>query len=100
MSKHSGSRSDSRPTWYVVTTLLGAVLGGAAWFYLVRAAIDFGVVARSGGSIAAWGFMLAAALGATVCLLLVLGLVGRALTAVGLISDYKPKRAGARRRER
>jgi hypothetical protein len=73
------------------------VLTGVAWFYLVNAAIDFGVVAV-GGRPAAWIFTLGAALGAVVCLVLMLALVGRAMRTLGFISDYKPRRAGARRR--
>jgi hypothetical protein len=76
---------------------VGAVLTAVAWFYLVGAAVDFGVVAVRGQS-TAWIFTLGAALGAVVCLVLMLALVGRALRAVGYLSDYKPRRAAARRR--
>jgi hypothetical protein len=51
-----------------------------------------------GGRPAAWIFTLGAALGAVVCLVLMLALVGRAMRTLGFISDYKPRRAGARRR--
>lgn len=76
--------------------LLGAVLSGVAWVYLVRAAIEFGRLAR-GGQSQAWLFTGAASLGAVVCALLVLVLLARALRALGLISGYKPRRAAARR---
>lgn len=77
--------------------LLGAVLSGVAWVYLVRAAIEFGRLAR-GGQSQAWLFTGAASLGAVVCALLVLVLLTRALRALGLISGYKPRRAASRRR--
>jgi len=76
---------------------LGIFVAGLAWFYLVRAAIDFGGIAVSGTPVA-WLFTLGAAAGAVVCLVLVLALVGRGLRTLGYISDYKPRRAGARRR--
>lgn len=79
--------------------VLGAAAGGVAWFFLVRAAIDFGRVARSGDG-AAWTFTGAATLGATVCLLLVFVLGARLLVSVGLISEYKPRRAAGRRTAR
>lgn len=77
---------------------LGIVLTGVAWFYLVRAAIDFGALAVRDGQGAAWLFTLGAGLGGVVCLVLLLTLVGRALRTLGYISEYKPRRAGARRR--
>ncbi len=76
---------------------VGAVLAGLAWFFLVRAAIDFGVLAV-GGQGTAWLFMIGASLGAMACLVLMLALVGRGLRALGFLSDYKPRRAGARRK--
>lgn len=79
--------------------VLGAVAGGVAWFFLVGAAIDFGRVARAGDG-AAWAFTGAATLGATVCLVLVFVLAARLLVSVGLISEYKPRRAAGRRTAR
>ncbi len=76
---------------------IGVVLTGVAWFYLVNAAIDFAVVAI-GGQPAAWIFTLGAGLGAVVCLVLMLALVGRGMRTLGFITDYKPRRAAARRR--
>lgn len=70
---------------------------GVAWVYLVGAAIDFGVLAVHGEG-SAWAFTLGASLGAVVCLVLMLALVGRGLRALGLLSDYRPRRAAARRR--
>lgn len=76
--------------------LLAAVLIAVAWVYMVRAAIEFGRLAR-GGESQAWLFTIAAALGAIACALLGLLLVARALRALGLIRDYKPRRAADRR---
>lgn len=89
--------AESAPRAQVVSLGIGVVLTAVAWFYLVRAAVDFGVAAVN-GLVAAWLFTLGAALGAVVCLVLMLALVGRGLRSLGFISDYKPRRAGARRR--
>lgn len=75
---------------------LGALACGVAWFFLVRAAIDFGRLAR-GGETVAWAFTLAATVGATACLLLMFILAARVLMALGLISDYRPRRSAGRR---
>jgi hypothetical protein len=79
--------------------LLGAALAGAALFFLARAAIDFGQLG-SDGELMAWLVALVAALGALVCLVLVLALVARVLFTLGIIREYKPRRLGARRRAR
>ena len=75
---------------------VGAVACGVAWFFLVRAAIDFGRLARDGETIA-WAFTVAATVGATACLLLMFILVMRLLMAVGLVSEYRPRRSSGRR---
>lgn len=75
---------------------LGAVACGVAWFFLVRAAIDFGRLARDGEGIA-WAFTVAATIGATACLLLMFILATRLLMAVGLVSEYRPRRSSGRR---
>lgn len=77
--------------------LLGAGISAVACVYLVRSAIDFGRLARDGHS-GAWLFTGAASLGAFVCALLVLVLLARTLRKLGLITDYKPRRAAARKR--
>jgi len=101
VSKHSQTRaapsSDSRSAAVLVPLGVGAVLTGVAWFYLVGAAIDFGVLAVNGNA-RAWLFTLGASVGAVVCMMLMLALVARGLRVVGLISDYKPRRAAPRRR--
>jgi len=67
-----------------------------AWFFLVRAAIDFGRLARDGESLA-WAFTIAATVGATACLLLMFILVTRLLMALGIVSEYRPRRSAGRR---
>lgn len=79
-----------------------ALLTGAAWIYLVRAAIDFGTLARDGQDLA-WLFTGLATLGAIGCLLLAIVLVTRVLTMLGLIRDqphqtHQARRVAARRR--
>jgi hypothetical protein len=76
--------------------VLGALVCGVAWFFLVRAAIDFGRLARDGESVA-WAFTVAATIGATACLLLMFILLTRVLIALGLVSEYRPRRAAGRR---
>lgn len=76
--------------------VLGALVCGVAWFFLVRAAIDFGRLARDGESLA-WAFTVAATIGATACLLLMFILLARVLMALGLVSEYRPRRAAGRR---
>lgn len=84
------------PRVLLAALVLGAVASGVAWYFLVGAAIEFGRLARRGQS-EAWVFTGAATLGATVCLLLVLVLGARALTALGILSDYRPRRASGKR---
>jgi hypothetical protein len=55
-----------------------------AWGYLVYAAIDFGLAARSGET-RAWGFMSLAALGAIACLFIGLMLVSTLLERLGVL---------------
>ena len=76
--------------------VLGALVCGVAWFFLVRAAIDFGRLARDGESVA-WAFTVAATIGATACLLLMFILLTRVLMTLGLVSEYRPRRAAGRR---
>ncbi len=84
---------------YVVALCLGVVGAGAAWVYLVRAAIDFGQAARD-GKMVAWGICGAATIGAAVCLLLAFVLVARIWAAFGLASDYQPRRSSGGKRSR
>jgi hypothetical protein len=102
VSKHSQSRGRSRgglALAQLAPMVLGAILTGVAWAYLVGAAIDFGVVAV-GGEPRAWLFTVGASIGAVVCLVLMLALVGRGLRVLGFFSEYQPRRAAARRRRR
>ncbi|HEU4513721.1 MAG TPA: hypothetical protein VFR87_11510 [Nocardioidaceae bacterium] len=80
----------------LVSLSLGALLTGAAWVFLVGAAIDFGVLAVSGQG-TAWLFTVGASTGAVVCLVLLIALVARGLRMVGLLSEYRPRRAERRK---
>ena len=82
---------------YVALLVLGVLASGAAWVFLVRAAIDFGQAARDGRT-AAWAICAGATLGAAVCLLLVFVLTARAWALLGLRSDYQPRRSSGGRR--
>jgi hypothetical protein len=90
------ARSGSGPGRGAAVLGGGVLLAGAAWLYLVGAAIEFGVLAVRGEGVA-WVFALGASLGAVVCLVLVLALVDRGLRSFGLVSDYRPRRAASRR---
>ncbi len=81
----------------ILAALTLAALGsGVAWLFLVRAAIEFGRLARDGQSLA-WAFTLAATVGATACLLLMFVLGARVLVALGILSEYKGRRSTGRR---
>jgi hypothetical protein len=74
----------------------GSLGCGLAWVFLVRAAIEFGRLARDGQSLA-WAFTAAATVGATACLLLMFVLAARVLVTVGVLSEYKGRRSAGRR---
>jgi hypothetical protein len=57
--------------------LVAALTAGAAWWFLVRAAVDFGRSAADGGGAARWAFTVVAGVGAAMCLTLVFLLVVR-----------------------
>lgn len=84
------------PRRLLAALAVGALGAGIAWYFLVRSAIEFGRLARDGEPIA-WIFTGAASLGATACLLLLFVLAARVLTALGLASEYKPRRSTGRR---
>lgn len=90
-------RSREIPRVQLVSLALGALLTGAAWVFLVGAAIDFGVLAV-GGEGMAWVFSAGASIGAVVCLVLMITLVTRGLREMGLLSEHRPRRAAARRK--
>jgi hypothetical protein len=79
--------------------LLGIVGAAGAWFFLVRAAIDFGQAARDGRAMA-WAFCGGATIGATVCLLLVFVLCARVWTRFAAVrverSSRPPRLPGGR----
>ena len=99
--RRADTKTQSRPRHWPKLLLLGlGVLAAAgAWAFLVRAAIDFGQVARDGRPVA-WAVCGAATMGAAVCLLLAFVLVARAWTLLGLRSDYQPRRSSGRRASR
>lgn len=84
------------PRTLVVGLALGALLSGVVWYFLVGAAIEFGRLARRGQS-EAWLYTGAATLGAAICLMLLFVLGARVLVALGLVSEYKPRRSAHRR---
>ena len=94
--RHSHAGLRLGPLSRLGATVLGMVVGAFAWWYLVRAAIAFGRVARSGQQ-GAWMFTASACIGAMLCLVLVLVLVSRVLVTLGLVSEYRGRRASPRR---
>jgi uncharacterized membrane protein YecN with MAPEG domain len=94
--KRRAAAKRKTPRALLVALTLGAIAAGVAWYFLVGAAIEFGRVARRGQD-EAWLFAGAATVGATVCLLLVFVLAARVLAALGLISDYRPRRSSGKR---
>jgi hypothetical protein len=60
-----------------VGLLLGTLVGAAAWWFLVRAAVDFGRAAIAGEGHGRWAFTVVAGGGAALCLMLVLVLLSR-----------------------
>ena len=77
-------KASFRPTALLLA--IGITLGVAAWGYLVKAAIDFGVQARNGTS-GAWTYLALACVGAVACLFVGLMLVARLLRSLGITSD-------------
>ncbi len=69
--------------------VVGVTVAVIAWGYLVKAAIDFGVQARSGTS-GAWVFLGLASLGAVACLFVGLMMVSRLLRELGITRPRHP----------
>ena len=90
-----------RPT--VLLLAVGVTAGVVAWGYLVKAAIDFGIQARSGTS-DAWLFLGLAGFGAVACLFIGLMLIARILRVLGITSAAskpdEPRAIGGRRAAR
>jgi hypothetical protein len=99
--RRADTRAPSRPRSgpKVLLLVLGVLVAAGAWAFLVRAAIDFGQVARDGRPVA-WAVCGAATVGAAVCLLLAFTLVARAGALLGLRSEYQPRRSSGRRASR
>lgn len=87
--KRAGAKRKARFRPSVLLLAAGITAGVVAWGYLVKAAIDFGVQARSGTS-DAWLFLALASLGAVACLFVGLMLVARLLRTLGITSEHSP----------
>jgi hypothetical protein len=94
--RRATTSSRSVPVLSVVLYVVGVLAAAVAWFFLVRAAIDFGAEGRSGDN-TAWVFLGLAALGAIGCLLLALVLLSRALMALGIVTDPSTRVVGRHR---
>jgi len=91
-----------RPT--VLLLALGVTVGVVAWGYLVKAAIDFGIQARSGTS-GAWLYLALAGFGAVACLFIGLMLIARIMRVLGITrgpsaEPDQPRPIGGRRAAR
>ena len=91
-----------RPT--VLLLALGVTVGVVAWGYLVKAAIDFGIQARS-GTPDAWLYLGLAGFGAVACLFIGLMLVARIMRVLGITNPSSkepqpPRSIGGRRAAR
>jgi hypothetical protein len=97
--KVSGPSGPSRLRRALVP-LAGALVAAAAWVVLVLAAIDFGRAARGDDGASAWVLTIVAALGATLCLLLVFVLLARVWARLGLVGEASPspRTSGGRHR--
>lgn len=81
--KRAGARQKARFRPSTLLLVVGVTASVIAWGYLVKAAIDFGVQARSGTS-GAWLFLGLASLGAVACLFIGLMMVSRLLKDLGI----------------
>jgi hypothetical protein len=75
----------------LIAVSVAALVSLAAWGFLVRAAISFGREAR-GGDGGAWLFLAIASVGAVACLFLSLMLGTLILRRLGIIEDKRPHR--------
>lgn len=106
--KRAGPKRRTRFNPSVLLLTIGVTAGVIAWGYLVKAAVDFGVEARSGNS-DAWVYLGAASLGAVACLFIGLMLIARLVRALGITSSStsasspepeRPRQVGGRRASR
>ena len=103
--KRAGVKRKSRFRPAVALLLaVGVTAAVIAWGYLVKAAIDFGIEARSGTS-DAWQFLAFSSLGAVACLFVGLMLIARLMRELGVTSrsskaDEPPRPVGDRRAAR
>lgn len=87
--KRAGAKKKAQFRPSVLLLAMGITAGVVAWGYLVKAAIDFGIQARSGTS-DAWLFLGLASAGAVACLFIGLMLVARLLRTLGITSERTP----------
>ncbi len=81
--KRAAARRKSRFRPTALLLAVGVTAGVIAWGYLVKAAIDFGVEARSGTE-GAWVYLGLASLGAVACLFIGLMMISRLLRELGI----------------
>jgi len=87
--KRAGAKKKAQFRPSVLLLALGITVGVIAWGYLVKAAIDFGIQARSGTD-NAWLFLGLASFGAVACLFIGLMLVARLLRTLGITAERTP----------
>lgn len=87
--KRAGARRKARLRPTVLLLAVGITAGVIAWGYLVKAAIEFGIEARS-GTAGAWLFLTLASLGAVACLFIGLMLVAKVLRELGITTGPRP----------
>ncbi|MGH3346233.1 MAG: hypothetical protein ACRDO4_04575 [Nocardioides sp.] len=102
--KRVAAKPKARFSPTVLLLALGVTVGVVAWGYLVKAAIDFGIQARSGTS-GAWLYLGLAGFGAVACLFIGLLLVARILRVLGITNPAskeppEPRAIGGRRAAR
>ncbi|MEJ7794512.1 MAG: hypothetical protein WKF50_03100 [Nocardioides sp.] len=81
--KRAAARRKSRFRPAALLLTVGVTAGVIAWGYLVKAAIDFGVEARSGTE-GAWLYLGLASVGAVACLFIGLMMISRLLRELGI----------------
>lgn len=100
--RRAAPRAPARPPHFpgrLLALTVGAIAAGLAWVFLVRAAIDFGTIARDGEPVA-WVLTVLAGLGAAACLMAAIGFVTRVLVLLGWVDEtpHPHRRGGLRRR--
>lgn len=86
------SRPDGARWRTALLAAAGALVAGLAWWFLVEGAIAAGRAARDGDDLG-WVLLGLATSAAVIVLAGALVLLRRVLAALGIVSDYVPKRA-------